>query len=90
MNEKYYTLVNGVPKELPNPIKVTISNPTKENYEYFGYKPKTYNPEKEPAVTPEYNPEKEYLKLEYEETDTEIVAIYKVEKLPEDFTGNVI
>ena len=32
MSKKLCTLVNGVPKELPNPLKVTISNPTKEQY----------------------------------------------------------
>lgn len=77
MNEKYYTLVNGVPKELPNPIKVTVSNPTKEQYEYFGYKPKTYREED----IPEYNPETQYLETTYVETDAEIIKTYEVKDI---------
>ena len=78
MNEKYYTLVNGVPKELPNPIKVTVSNPTKEQYEYFGYKPKLYNEEE---IEPEYNPETQYLEIMYVEKDNEIVKTYEVKDI---------
>lgn len=77
MSEKYYTLINGVPKELPNPIKMTISNPTKEQYEYFGYKPKTYREEE----TPEYDIETQYIETKYVETETEIIKTYEVKEI---------
>ena len=78
MNEKYYTLVNGVPKELPNPIKVTISNPTKEQYEFLGYKPKTYREEEN---KPEFDIETQYLDVKYIETETEIIKTYEVKEI---------
>ncbi len=77
--EKYYIKVDGVKKEAPNPIKVTISNPTKEQYKMFGYDVKTCREEEKP----EYNPETQYLEEKEIETDTEFIITYEVKEIAE-------
>lgn len=77
MEEKYYTLVDGKLTELPNPLKITIANPSVEQYKQFGYTPKTLVVEDEP----EYDLGEEYLVAVYTETDDEIVQSWKIEKM---------
>ena len=85
--KKYYTLQDGILSELPNPIKVTISNPTKKLYEQFGYNPKTLRVEAEP----EYDIETQYLMPVYMETETEIVQTWEIKEVTEnaDIENNV-
>lgn len=78
--KKYYTLQDGILSELPNPIKVTISNPTKKLYEQFGYSPKTLRIEAEP----EYDIETQYLMPVYMETETEIVQTWEIKEVTEN------
>ena len=78
--KKYYTLQDGAVSELPNPIKVTISNPTKALYEQFGYKPKELRTEAEP----EYNAETQYIIPVYTETETEIIQTWEIKEVTEN------
>lgn len=78
--KKYYTLQDGILSELPNPIKVTISNPTKKLYEQFGYNPKALRIEAEP----EYDIETQYLMPVYAETETEIVQTWEKKEVTEN------
>lgn len=78
--KKYYTLQDGILSELPNPIKVTISNPTKKLYEQFGYNPKALRIEAEP----EYDIETQYLMPVYMETETEIVQTWEIKEVTEN------
>lgn len=78
--KKYYTLQDGILSELPNPIKVTISNPTKKLYEQFGYNPKALRIESEP----EYDIETQYLMPVYTETETEIVQTWEIKEVTEN------
>ena len=78
--KKYYTLQDGILSELPNPIKVTISNPTKKLYEQFGYNPKALRIEAEP----EYDIETQYLMPIYAETETEIVQTWEIKEVTEN------
>lgn len=77
MEEKYYTLKEGKLTELPNPLKITIANPTVEQYKEFGYTPKRLIVEDEP----EYDLGEEYLVAVYDENDDEIIQSWKIEKM---------
>lgn len=74
MEEKYYTLKDGKVMELPNPLKITIANPTIEQYKEFGYAPKKLIVKDEP----EYDLSEEYLEAVYSENETEIICDWDI------------
>lgn len=67
----YGTLQNNTFIKAPNPIRITIFNPTDEQYEQHGYKPTVEEP------LPEYDPETQELVENSYEADGVIHIAYK-------------
>lgn len=70
----------GQAQRMPNPLKVTIANPTEEQKAtlapMLGYLPMRYTPE------PEYDPDTQYTECHWEEQDGWAVQIWEVKDKP--------
>ena len=74
----YGKLVNNRFQTAPKVLKLTISNPTNEQYEDFGYKELFVDDE------PEYNPETQYLTEYYEEQTDKIIKHWQINDIPQE------
>lgn len=62
----------------PNPLKITVANPSDELYEQFGWLPVI---ETDP---PEYDPETQYLVNHWEEIDGKAVQVWEVKEIEQE------
>lgn len=69
---------NGQIQQAPNPLKVTISNPTDKQYEDFGYHKVVNTP------APAYDENTQYVNSHYEMQGEEIVQVWEIVDIPAD------
>lgn len=61
----------------PNPMKVTIANPSDGEYKHFGWLPVVETPK------PEYDPETQYVTPYYEQEGEQIIQHWEIHDIPE-------
>ena len=66
---------NGQIQMAPNPLRIVISNPTDERYEYEGYH-KVVNTD-----PPEHDPDTQYVVPYYEMEDNKIVQKWEIHEI---------
>lgn len=69
---------DGTCENAPNPLKITIANPSDERYRYEGYLEKRY------TDAPEYNPETQYLAESWVQDGQYAVQVWTIHELPSE------
>lgn len=63
---------NGQLQSAPNPLKVTISNPSDAQYEMFGWHKVI------PAIPPAYDVDTQYIECHYEMSGADIIQVWEI------------